>query len=180
MFHRWYRQRQTASEKPPAANCQRRAENPAMKLTDILAPTCIRVPLKSTDKTGAITELVDLLAEAGKISDRDAVLRAVLDREATRSTAIGYGLAVPHGKSSGCPKLAIALGMATKPIDFEGKDGQAATFVVLLASPLEQTGPHIQALARISRLMLVEQFRSALSEAPTAEAAFEIIKKHES
>lgn len=151
-----------------------------MKLTDILSCSCVRVPLKSTDKTGAITELVDLLAEAGKITDRDAVLRAVLDREATRSTAIGYGLAVPHGKSPGSPKLAIAFGKAAKPIDFEAKDGQAASIIVLLASPLEQTGPHIQALARISRLMLVEQFRQALTEAPTAEAAYDIIRKHES
>ena len=150
-----------------------------MKLTDILSPSCIRVPLKATDKTGAITELVDLLAEAGKITDRDAVLRAVLDRESTRSTAIGYGLAVPHGKSPGCPKLAIAAGRAAKPIDFDSKDGKPADIIVLLASPPEQTGPHIQALARISRLMLVEQFRQALVAAGTADSFYDIIRQHE-
>jgi fructose-specific phosphotransferase system IIA component len=151
-----------------------------MTLTDILSRACVRVPLKATDKAGVITELVDLLAEAGKITDRDAVLRAVLDREATRSTAIGYGLAVPHGKSPGCPKLAIALGRAAKPIDFESKDGQLASIIVLLASPPEQTGPHIQALARISRLMLMQPFRQALAEAPTADAVYEIVRRHES
>ena len=150
-----------------------------MRLTDILSRACVRVPLKAADKTGVITELVDLLAEAGKITDRDAVLRAVLDREATRSTAIGYGLAVPHGKSPGCPKLTIALGRAAKPIDFESKDGQPANIIVLLASPPEQTGPHIQALARISRLMLMEPFRQALAEAPTADALYEIVRRHE-
>ena len=150
-----------------------------MKLTDILSRDCVRVPLNSSDKTGAITELVDLLAETGRITDRDAVLRAVLERESTRSTAIGYGLAVPHGKSPGCPKLAIALGKAAKPIDFGSKDGQPASIIVLLASPPEQTGPHIQALARISRLMLMEQFRRDLAEAPTADAVYEIIRQHE-
>ena len=150
-----------------------------MRLTDILSRACVRVPLKAADKAGVITELVDLLAEAGKITDRDAVLRAVLDREATRSTAIGYGLAVPHGKSPGCPKLTIALGRAAKQIDFESKDGQPANIIVLLASPPEQTGPHIQALARISRLMLMEPFRQALAEAPTADALYEIVRRHE-
>ena len=65
-----------------------------MKLTDILTPDCVRVPMESADKTAAITELVDLLHAGGRISDRDAVLKAVLDRERTASTGIGNGLAV--------------------------------------------------------------------------------------
>ncbi|MHC4608887.1 MAG: PTS sugar transporter subunit IIA, partial [Planctomycetota bacterium] len=125
-----------------------------MKLTDLLSPACVRVPLEATDKVGAITELLDLLGENGKLRDRDAVLQAVLAREATRSTGIGYGLAVPHGKSPACPRLAIAIGKPAKPIDFESKDGEPVNIIVLLASPPDQTGPHIQALARISRLML--------------------------
>ncbi len=150
-----------------------------MKLTDILAPSCVRVPLRGTDKTGVITELVDLLAEAGRLTDRDAVLRAVLDRESTRSTAIGYGLAVPHGKCLGCPSLAMALGKPANPIDFGAATFPPVSIVVLLASPPDQTGPHIQALARISRLMLLEQFRKSLLDAPTAEAVYRSILRHE-
>lgn len=150
-----------------------------MKLTDILSRSCIRVPLKATDKTGAITELVDLLAEAGKIRDRDAVLKSVLEREKTRSTGIGYGLAVPHGKSEACPSLAMAVGRPIEPIDFESRDGQPANIIALLASPPDQTGPHIQALARISRLMLIEQFRQKLARADSAEAFFDVISEHE-
>jgi fructose-specific phosphotransferase system IIA component len=135
--------------------------------------------LEATDKVGAITELLDLLGENGKLRDRDAVLQAVLAREATRSTGIGYGLAVPHGKSPACPRLAIAIGKPAKPIDFESKDGEPVNIIVLLASPPDQTGPHIQALARISRLMLVEKFRRAMGEARTADELYEVIRRHE-
>ena len=150
-----------------------------MKLTDILPADCVRVPLEASDKTEAITELVDLLHETGRVTDRDAVLRTVLDREATRSTGIGYGLAVPHGKSAACPRLAMAVGKPATPVDFESKDGQPVNLIVLLASPPDQTGPHIQALARISRLMLMESFRQAVADATSGDELYEIIRKHE-
>ncbi|MCP4247023.1 MAG: PTS transporter subunit EIIA [bacterium] len=150
-----------------------------MKLTDILSRSCVLVPIKAPDKTGAIAELVDLLAETGRISDREQVLKAVLEREQTRSTGIGYGLAVPHGKSAACPSLAIAVGKPVEPIDFGSRDGEPANILVLLASPPDQTGPHIQALARISRLMLIEKFRQALADAATADDLWEVISRHE-
>ncbi len=151
-----------------------------MKLTDILALECIRAPLKATTKNDAITELVDLLAEHGRISDRDSVLKGVMERESTRSTGIGHGLAVPHCKSAACSKLAAAIGKPATPLDFESKDGRPVTFVVLLVSPLDQTGPHIQALARISRLMLTEHFRTDLAQAQTGDEILRIIAQYES
>ena len=151
-----------------------------MKLTDILALDCIRVPLNATAKREAITELVDLLADSGRITDRDGVLKAVLEREATRSTGIGHGLAVPHCKTSACDRLIAAIGKPPQPLDFESKDGEPVNFVVLLASPMDQTGPHIQALARISRMMLTAAFRVELAEASTAEQVLSIISKYES
>jgi len=151
-----------------------------MKLTDILAPECIRVPLNATTKDEVITELVDLLAESGRISDRDSTLKAVMEREATRSTGIGHALAVPHCKTAACRKLAAAIGKPSTPLDFDSKDGQPVTFIVLLVSPLNQTGPHIQALARISRLMLTDRFRADLGKAETGEEVLRIIAQYES
>ncbi|MHC4064624.1 MAG: PTS sugar transporter subunit IIA, partial [Planctomycetota bacterium] len=72
-----------------------------------------------------------------------------------------------------------AIGKPAKPIDFESKDGEPVNIIVLLASPPDQTGPHIQALARISRLMLVEKFRRAMGEAGTADELYEVIRRHE-
>ncbi len=151
-----------------------------MKLTEILTADCIAVPLKAADKIAAITELVDVLADRGRIADRDQVLKAILDREQTASTGIGKGLAVPHGKSPGCSELVMALGKPATPMDFDSKDGQPVEIIVLLASPPDKTGPHIQALARISRLMLMDSFRDAVLEAKSAAALWDVITQHES
>lgn len=152
-----------------------------MILTQILQPTCVKVPLESTDKDSAITELVDLLAENGSLLDRDVVLEAVLLREQTRSTGIGSGIAIPHGKCSGVKELVMAIGIAAEPIDFESIDKRPVKIIVLLASPIDRTGPHIQALARISRLMLDEAFKTRLENAASPEEVFELIstKEHE-
>jgi mannitol/fructose-specific phosphotransferase system IIA component (Ntr-type) len=150
-----------------------------MKITDLITKECIRVPLKATDKLAAIAELVDVLNDNGLLTDRDAVLSAVLAREETRSTGIGHGLAVPHGKTQSCPALAMAVGKADPPIDFGGPDGKPCNAVVLLASPLDKTGPHIQALASISRLWLGEGFRAAVEQATTADDLYAAIQSHQ-
>ncbi|MBN1490667.1 MAG: PTS sugar transporter subunit IIA [Phycisphaerae bacterium] len=150
-----------------------------MKLSAILTQSCIKVPLAARDKDAAIAELIELLAADGQISDAKSLYAAVLAREHTRSTGIGRGLAVPHGKSPACSRLVVAVGKPAEPIDFGSIDGQPVDVIVLLASPPDQTGPHIQALARISRLMLMEPFRVAVSNAKTAEALFAAITQHD-
>ena len=150
-----------------------------MKLTDILTSDRIVARMEVADKSEAIRTLVHLVFASGKCSDEEQLLKAVFDREAIRSTGIGHGLAVAHGKCACCDELVMALGRMIPPIDFESKDGRPADMVVLLASPMDQTGPHVQALARISRLMLMDDFRSAISNADTAEDMFEIISRTE-
>lgn len=149
-----------------------------MNIATNLDLKCIRVPLQATDKTGAITELVDVLHDAGHLTDRDAVLRAVLDRESTRSTGIGLGLAVPHGKSSACKELAMAIGKPSTPLDFDAVDGRPCSLIVLLTSPIDKTGPHIQALAGVSRLWQNESFRLSVLNSDTAETLLESIQTH--
>ena len=73
----------------------------------------------------------------------------------------------------------MALGVTESPIDFESVDGKPVSIVILLVSPQDQTGPHIQALARISRLMLDEDFKSDLEKAPSSEAAYKLISERE-
>jgi len=148
-----------------------------MQLSQIMTRDRVRAPLRATDKTGAITELIDLLAETGGLSDRDAALEAVLRRESERTTGIGFGLAIPHGKAGA--KLVMAAGKPAQPIDFQSLDRKPVTFIVLLVSPPDQTGPHIQALARISRLMNVEGFRAAIEKATTAEELHAAIAEYE-
>ena len=150
-----------------------------MILTQILELDCIKVPLDGKDKVSAITELVDLLNDNGVLSDRDIVLESVLAREQTRSTGIGAGIAIPHGKCKGVKELVMAVGISREGIDFKSIDGNVVTIIVLLASPIDKTGPHIQALARISRLMLDNEFKENLEKIASAEQLYELITTKE-
>ncbi len=150
-----------------------------MRLTEILKPANIKVPLTATTKNDAIAELVNLLAETGQVTDAKKVLDAVLDREATRTTGIGNGLAIPHGKCSGTADLVMAIGKASPAIDFQAIDGRPVSLIWLLSSPPDKTGPHIHALARISRLMTIDKFRQALNGANTPQEIFDIIVQQE-
>jgi fructose-specific phosphotransferase system IIA component len=151
-----------------------------MILTQILQPACVKVPLKGKDKKSVVTELVDLLAANSVLLDRNVALEAVLAREQTKSTGIGSGIAIPHGKCNAVKELVMAMGIAHKPVDFASVDGKPVSIVILLVSPADQTGPHIQALARISRLMLDEEFRRSLEESSTAEQVYEVLSTKES
>jgi len=151
-----------------------------MILTQILQPTCIKAPLDGKDKDSVITELVDLLAENNLLVDRDIVLEAVFAREQTRSTGIGSGIAIPHGKCDGVVELVMAVGITAEPVNFDSIDQKPVSIVILLASPADRTGPHIQALARISRLMLDDEFKTKLEKAASPEEVYQLISIKES
>ncbi len=150
-----------------------------MILTQILQANSVRVPLQGTDKDAVITELVNLLDENGYLLDKDVAMDAVFTREKTRSTGIGSGIAIPHGKCNAVKDLVMALGVCREPIEFQSVDNKPVSIVILLVSPLDQTGPHIQALARISRLMLDQSFKTALEQAPSSEVAYKLLSDRE-
>ncbi|MFC1676994.1 PTS sugar transporter subunit IIA [Planctomycetota bacterium] len=150
-----------------------------MILTKILQASSVKVPLENKDKEAAITELVDLLNDDGLLLDREVALDAVLVREKTRSTGIGSGIAIPHGKCKAVKELVMALGIAHDPIPFDSVDGKDVTIILLLVSPIDQTGPHIQALAKISRLMLDNEFKKQLEQATSVEQAYELLSNKE-
>ncbi len=150
-----------------------------MLLTQILQPSCVIVPLEGKDKESVITELVEVLDSNGLLLDKKVALDAVFTREQTRSTGIGSGIAIPHGKCKAVKELVMTFGVAGKPIDFASVDGKPVTIIILLVSPADQTGPHIQALARISRLMLDEQFRQSLETATSADEVYELLYNKE-
>ncbi|MEM1185039.1 MAG: PTS sugar transporter subunit IIA [Planctomycetota bacterium] len=150
-----------------------------MNLLDILSREAVIAPMKATEKKPAIDELVDAVAQTGKVADPDALREAVWTRERTRTTGIGHGLAIPHGKCPGLSGLAMAMGRPSEPMEFEAIDGQPVKLIVLLASPPDQTSDHIQALARISKLMNAETFREEIYAAPSAEEIYELIRRQE-
>ncbi len=150
-----------------------------MNLLDILSPNCVKAPLAARDKRGVIDELVDVLVAAGRVSDARGLKDAVWTRELTRTTGIGHGLAIPHGKSPGMSSIAMAIGKPSAPMDFQAIDAQPVRLVVLLASPPDRTSDHIQALARISRLMTMDQFRERVYAAGTSDEIYSLLKMQE-
>ena len=150
-----------------------------MNLTQILQPACVKVPLEGKDKESVISELIDLLDANGLLLDKSAALEAVLMREQTRSTGIGSGIAIPHGKCKAVKELVMSVGVTAEPIDFASVDNKPVKIVIMLVSPVDQTGPHIQALAKISRFMLDGEFKSKLENSASADEFYELLKNKE-
>jgi len=150
-----------------------------MRLNEILNPACVKVPLVADGKRAALDELVDLLAESGVVSAVQQLKDAVWQREQTRTTGIGHGIGIPHGKTGCLEKLHMAIGLPPAPIEFGAIDGKPVGLIILLASPADQTGPHIQALAKISRMLTDDAFRVAVKKAESAEQLYDMLIEHE-
>jgi fructose-specific phosphotransferase system IIA component len=150
-----------------------------MNLLDILSLESTIVDLKGESKEDIIAELVNSLAVGDAITDRDQVLQAVLDREKIMSTGIGDGIAIPHGKSAAVTELVAAMGTQRRGVDFDALDGEPAFVFFLLVSPANVSGPHIKALARISRLLKNDAFKKKLIEANSAEEIIATIEAAE-
>ena len=140
-----------------------------MNLLDILSLESTIVDLQGESKEEIITELVNSLPVSDSITDRDRVLQAILDREKIMSTGIGDGIAIPHGKSAAVTELVAAMGTQRRGVDFDALDGEPAFVFFLLVSPANVSGPHIKALARISRLLKNEEFKKKLIDANSAK-----------
>ena len=150
-----------------------------MRLTEILQPDCLKVPLTATDKREAVYELADLLVTRTAIRDPEGFKEAVWKREGIRTTGIGHGIAIPHGKTPGVDRVRLAVGRTAEPLEFGAIDKKPVRLIFLLASPDDHNGPHIQALGRISRMLFDETLRERMIEAGTAEELMALIECYE-
>jgi mannitol/fructose-specific phosphotransferase system IIA component (Ntr-type) len=150
-----------------------------MKILDILSRQAVKVPLDSSEKKAAIFELIDLLAGCALITNAATLKEVVWDREQQRSTGIGEGLAIPHGRSDVSRNLAMAIGKPAEPIEFNAMDKRPVRLIVLLTSPPDRTADHIQALGKISRLMADPKFRTAAYDAVSADELYELFNNAE-
>ncbi len=146
-----------------------------MNLKKILTPDCVWVDLKADSKQGIIEEMVDRLTAAGKIQDREAVLNAVMEREGKMSTGMQNGVAIPHGKTDAVEELVAAVGVHKAGVDFESMDEQPAHIFIMTLSPTKRTGPHIQFLAEISRVISQPAEREKMMAANTHAEIYELL-----
>jgi mannitol/fructose-specific phosphotransferase system IIA component (Ntr-type) len=149
-----------------------------LRLTDLLTPDRIRIPLHASDKEGVLRELVQVLLP-GDGEQGDEVLAAVLERERQFPTGIGHGVAVPHGRTPVMPDLAIVAGTSPHPVRYETIDGQPVRLFFLLAGPEAMAGAHVKALSRISRLVRHEGVRGRLLAARSPQEFYRAILEAE-
>ena len=149
-----------------------------MKIMDFLSERAVTCHLDSQDKKGVIVELVSLLGRAGEIKERDVskLTEVLLNREALGSTGIGQGVAIPHGKTDCVNKLVAAFGISHGGVDFGSLDGESAHLFFLLVAPEDSAGPHLKALARISRLLKDKFFRDGLRQAKDEQTLLKILR----
>ena len=138
-----------------------------MHLSELLNDKAVSLSLAARDKESCIKELVQLLESAHGVNTRGEILSKVLQRESMMSTGIGNGVAIPHGKTRLLDHLVAACGVSPAGMEFEAMDGEPASLFILLVSPESLRGPHVKALANISRLLKEESIRNALRQSRT-------------
>jgi nitrogen PTS system EIIA component len=152
-----------------------------MKISDFLCPDAVTADLKAKNKEEVIDELVTLLVSAGAIEKKSKakIIEVIMAREALGSTAIGQGIAIPHGKSESVSKLVSGLGVSKKGIDFDSLDGEPAHIFFILIAPQDSAGPHLKALARVSRLLKDKYFRESLKSAKDSRDIAELVSQED-
>jgi PTS system nitrogen regulatory IIA component len=146
-----------------------------MPLTDIIAPNAIIPALKVNNKKQAIQELA---AHAAKLTGQDQrmILEVLQQRERLGSTAVGSGVAIPHGKLAKLGGLFGLFARLEKPIEFEALDNQKVDLIFLLLAPEGAGADHLKALAKIARLLRDPEIARKLRESPDAGALHAVLK----
>ena len=150
-----------------------------MKITDFLDPKAVTLKLESSDKEGALQELVTLLAQVKDLGDKKSVVKSLIDRENLGSTGIGQGIAIPHGKTDRVKELSACLGISRKGVNFDSLDGEPVYIFFLLVAPKDSAGPHLKALARVSRLLRDSYFCELLRNSKSEKEVFDLIVSEE-
>ena len=150
-----------------------------MKISDLLIKDRINLDVKSTDKVNIIKELARLHEKTGVLNDYDGYVKALMAREEQSSTGIGEGIAIPHAKTEFVKKPALAMGRKPEGIDYDSLDGEPATLFFMIAAPDGANNTHIETLAKLSQLLLDDDFKEALENAATSDEIIEIINKTE-
>jgi PTS system nitrogen regulatory IIA component len=152
-----------------------------MKIMDFLSKKAIVTDLKSVKKEDILSELVDVLIVAGEVEkrNRNKIIDALMARETLGSTAIGQGVGIPHAKSDCIKKLVAAFGLSRKGVNFDSLDAEPVYIFFLLLAPADSAGPHLKALARISRLLKDKYFRDSLRQCQDDKSILKIISQED-
>ena len=150
-----------------------------MKITDLLRPEGIKINAVPSDQMDAIDQLVSLQDASGNIADTVEYKKAILAREGEFSTAVGDGIAIPHAKTKAVKRPGLAAMTLAKGVDWKAPDDAPATLAFMIAAPEGQNNVHLEMLAKLSQLLMHEEFANALRSAKTPEEFLATIDRGE-
>ena len=150
-----------------------------MQLVDVLKENMIFLNFEASNKEEAIEKFINSLEKTGTIKEPNALKDALLEREKLGTTGVGQGIAMPHARSSAIKDLTVAFFRSEKGIDFKSMDSEPVHLVFLLLAPVTAGGPYLKLLAKISRLLRGDDFRTALMEAKDVSQVLQIIQDND-
>jgi PTS system nitrogen regulatory IIA component len=150
-----------------------------MKLTEILPEELVIPALCGRTKEAVLRELAECVAAVHREIDVGRLLEVLWERERLGSTAIGDGIAIPHGKLPDLKVVLAAFGRHPQGLDFESLDGNPTKLFFLLVAPEDSVGQHLKALARVSRLLKDASFRNRLLTAPDRSELYRCIREED-
>ena len=146
-----------------------------MRITELLTKETIAMDLSASDKNGVIDELVNQLDSAGKLSDIAQFKEAIHNRESQSTTGIGEGIAIPHAKVAAVTSPAIAFGKSKEGVDYQSLDGQPAHLFFMIAAPEGGAQTHLDALAKLSGILMDDTVRENLLQANSKKKYFVLL-----
>lgn len=146
-----------------------------MKIRDLLNPKSIRLNSSAASKDEVLSELVDLMAAGGNIGDKQTYLNGVRAREQEASTAVGDGVAIPHCRSEAVVRAGLAAMTIPTGVDYDAPDGEKVTLIFLIAAPATGGDVHIEALSKLSTMLLNEDFTKNLLAAKNVEEFLAVV-----
>lgn len=150
-----------------------------MKIIELLTKDTISLSINSTEKMDAIEELVSVLDSANKLNDRAEFKKAILKREEQSTTGIGEGIAIPHAKTKAVKQAAIAFGRSSNGVNYDSLDGQPSHLFFMIAAPEGANNTHLEALSRLSTILLKQEVRQLLLEANSEDDVLNIINRYD-
>lgn len=146
-----------------------------MKITDFLTPDRVIADLTEKEKSAVLKEMAGQLAGSESGLDATQILKVLQDREKISTTAIGEGVAIPHGKLPNVQQVSALFARSLQGVDFASLDGEPTYLFFTLIAPQDAAADHLKALARISRLLKDPDLRRRLLAAATNQELYNII-----
>ena len=144
---------------------------------DLITERQVCLDLSATDKIGVMKEMIEILGNHKKITDKEGLLKVLQEREELETTGIGDGIALPHARTDIAKELMVAFGRSKKGGDFEALDDKPVFLLFLIVSPTKDSSKVMKLLAGICRILRNESFRQALLAAENKQEVIRLFEE---